>query len=182
MHKSRRRALIASAVVAGLAVTSLAWTSATAAKPGAEGATAPTSSVIVLLHNQHTDLPAAKGMSSPRALAAQRDQAPLLASARAMGARNLHQFSVVNGFAATVTAAEANRLAADPSIAGILPDRPIPRRVDLPRTDAPAAGRATAAAATSNTANSQICPTDPAHPLLEPEALQTTHTAFTDPN
>src|SRR2546426_162460 len=78
MHKSRRRALIASAVVAGLAVTSLAWTSATAANPGAAGANAPTRSVIVLLRNQHTDLQAAKGVSSPRALAAQRDQGPLL--------------------------------------------------------------------------------------------------------
>jgi hypothetical protein len=27
-----------------------------------------------------------------------------------------------------------------------------------------------------------VCPTDPSKPLLEPEALQTTHTAFEDPN
>src|SRR6478672_3686822 len=150
MHKSRRRALIASAVVAGLAVTSLAWTSATAANPGAAGADAPTRSVIVLLRNQHTDLQAAKGMSSPRALAARHDQAPLLASARAMGARNLRQFSIVNGFAATVTAAQADRLATDPSVAGIFPDRPIPRPADLAAAGGPAARSGTATPSTAD--------------------------------
>src|SRR5262249_53998101 len=151
MHKSRSRALIASAVVAGLAVTSLAWTSATAASPGAAGAAAPTRSVIVLLRDQHTDLQAAKGMSSPRALAAQRDQAPLLASARAMGVRNRRRSSIANGFAAPVPAAQASQLAADPSVAAISPDRPMPRPADLPdATGAAATGHGTAAANAAN--------------------------------
>jgi hypothetical protein len=68
-------------------------------------------------------------------------------------------------------------------VAGIFPDRPIPRPADLPDATGTAAGHGTATSSTAapSTATSQICPTDPSQPLLEPEALQTTHTAFTDP-
>ncbi len=170
MPRARRRLLLASAVAVGLAASSIAWTSATAAS-GTASASQPQHNFIVVLRDQHTNLAISKGMRSARAQATQRDQAPLLASASKMGARNVRGFSLVNGFAASMTAAQVNSIAANPQVAAVLPDRPISRPSIA--TTTPAAGGVTAATDTST-----ICPSDPAKPLLEPEALQTTHTAF----
>jgi hypothetical protein len=99
-----------------------------------------------------------------------------MTAATAAGARNRRGFSLVNGFAASLTQAALDRLAADPSVAGIYPDLPIRRPVvarDSTAAAAPAAGHVTDPDPT-------VCPSDPTEPLLEPEALQTTHTAFRD--
>jgi hypothetical protein len=159
-------------VAVGLAGASVAWSSATAAAPIGGSHAAGSHNVIMMLRDQHTNLAVAKGASSPRVLAARRDQAPLLASARMLGARNVRGFGLVNGFAATLNAAQASQLAADPAVAGIYPDRMVTRPAVTrePSVAGPAVSHAT----------SQICPTDPTRPLLEPEALQTTHTAFTN--
>src|ERR1700754_1457413 len=98
MPGARRRLLLASAVAVGLAASSIAWTSATAAT-GAASANQAQRNYIVMLKDQHTNLAAGKGMRSARVQAGQRDQAPLLADAKKMGARNVRSFSVVNGFA-----------------------------------------------------------------------------------
>ena len=52
-------------------------------------------------------------------------QAPLIAHARSVGARNLHGFGLINAVSATVTPAQAAKLAADPSVARIFPDLPV---------------------------------------------------------
>ncbi|HEY7176219.1 MAG TPA: protease inhibitor I9 family protein, partial [Micromonosporaceae bacterium] len=172
MPPVRGRVLLASALAAGLAASSIAWSSATAA-PSPANTSGPAQNVIVLLRDQHTNLAVGKGMSSARVQATQRDQAPLLANAKKIGARNVRGFTLVNGFAANMTPAQMSSLAGNPAVAAILPDRPISR----PATDAqtPATGASGAATDTST-----ICPSDPSKPLLEPEALQTTHTAFLD--
>lgn len=175
MPSARRRSLLAAGVVVGLAATSLAWTSATAAPAAAPAAAGPTRAVIVLLRDQHTDLPAGRGMSSPRALAARGDQAPLLAAATASGGRDVHGFNLINGFSASLTAAGVDQLAANPEVAAILPDLPITRPARV-RDTAVAPGKAGAA----GNPDPAVCPGDPSKPLLEPEALQTTHTAFRD--
>src|SRR5262249_55553180 len=153
----RSRMLLASALVAGLAAASIAWSSATAA-PSATTASGPSQNVIVLLRDQHTNLAVGKSMSSARVRAVQRDQAPLLTDAKKMGARNVRGFTLVNGFAANMTPAQMSSLASNPAVAAIVPDRPISR----PSTDTatPAVG---ASAATTDT--STICPSDPAKPL-----------------
>ncbi len=176
MPSARRRMLLATGAAVGLAATSLAWTAATAA-PGAVAAASsgPTRAVIVLLRDQHTNLPATKGMSSPRALAARSDQAPLMSAATAAGGRNVHGFSLINGFAASLTATGIDQLAANPEVAAIVPDLPI----TLPDRASQAPATAGAAGAVANP-DPTVCPSDPTKPLLEPEALQTTHTAFRD--
>ena len=63
-------------------------------------------------------------------------------------------------------------------MAAVLPDR------KLPLSALSASDRAGAAAATTPAASPVLpgsCPDDPATPLLEPEALQATRTAFRDP-
>jgi hypothetical protein len=132
----------------------------------------------VVLKNQHTDLTITKGgAASARVNAYRSDQAPLLAKAQSNGARNLHGYSVLNGFSATVTQAQANLLAADPSVAAIYPD------LTIKGTPVTAGATGSANAAPANPPDTTaICPTDPNHPLLEPEALAVTHDAFDDPS
>jgi hypothetical protein len=133
-----------------------------------------TRGVIVMLRNQHKDLSVTRSTNSPRAQADKKDQAPLIARAKTAGVRNLHGFSSVNAFAATATNAQIAALAADPSVVAVYPDLAI-TKAPSSTDEKPAAGAPAASPAGS------ICPTDPAKPLLEPEALQTTNTAFSNP-
>lgn len=154
-------------VLVALPVVTIAGSAVAAPVPpdpaGAPGVRQP---VIVVLADQHdADPPTASGAARRRALA-EADQRPLVEQARLAGATDVRQFSVVNGFAATMTAAEQDRLAADPRVRAVVPDRQMrtaPRRVATgARTRATAAGAA------------PVCPSDPAKPLLEPEALTLT--------
>src|SRR5690242_15504268 len=114
MPPTSRRMLLASAVAVGPVATSIACSA-----PTASPASGPTHNYIVLLRDQHKDLAVSKGMGSPRVLAVQRDQAPLLASARQMGARNVHGFTLVNGFAASLTDAQLHSFVANPQVAAV---------------------------------------------------------------
>ncbi|HEX5496106.1 MAG TPA: S8 family serine peptidase [Mycobacteriales bacterium] len=162
-------------IVAACACTALGLLPGVATAAPSTSAGPANTHVIVLLRNQHTNLPARGAHRAERRRANAADQKPLLARARQSGGKNLHSYSLVNGFAATVPAAEVGQLAADPSVAAIVPDR----LVHLPtvsRPDAVGTSSVTPAALPAGT-----CPTSPDTPLLEPEALALTHTAFADP-
>ena len=77
----------------------------------------------MVLKNQHPDISA---KAATRRQVTGRDQAPLVNRARAAGATAVKNFAVINGFAATMTAAQAGSLAADPSVAEVVPDRMVP--------------------------------------------------------
>ena len=89
------------------------------------------------------------------------------------------RYRALNAFAATVSRAERSRLAANPRVSGVFADHVIrlPHFDDALGAAAPQVG----ALAPNGTPVAGVCLTDPAKPLLEPEALQTTHTAFSDP-
>src|SRR4051794_30225023 len=57
---------------------------------------APARGVIVMLRNQHTDLSITRSAGSPRVAAARRDQAPLIATAKRNGIRDIRGFATVN--------------------------------------------------------------------------------------
>jgi hypothetical protein len=137
------------------------------------------SRVIVVLRNQHRAHPASAADLRARVRLEARERAPLFRRIRRAGGRITHQFRALNAFAATVTGAQRAQLRADPAVARVVPDAVI----RLPRVDdAPGFPSASANLAVPNgTPPAATCPSDPAKPLLEPEALQTTHTAFTDP-
>jgi hypothetical protein len=135
----------------------------------------PERPMIVLLRNQHPEAPPTNGNDGKRTAATQSDQRQLVDQARQAGATHVTQFSVINGFAATVTAAESQHLAADPQVAAVVPDLPI----KLATPTVPTAH--TTAPATPPKANPHVCPANPKQPLLEPEALQATHDAAEDP-
>jgi hypothetical protein len=150
--------------VVGTAVATgtLGLTGAATAAPAA--ASGSTQHVIVLLKNQHADLPATAGSRVQRTNA---DQAPLIARARGRGGKDFRALHVTNAFATTVPASEAAALAADPAVAAVVPDRLVQR---------PTVTRDRPSAAAPGPVSSTVCPTDPAKPLIEPEALQLTHT------
>jgi hypothetical protein len=166
-----RRALLVGATAVGAVVAALTVSSTSQAAPAA-GAT---QNVIVLLHNQHTNVPATKGHSGRRAQILHSDQAPVVATAKKHGAGHIKQFTTVNAFAATLPTAQATALSSDPAVAAVVPDLPISKPADVPVQQA-----ATAAPTTGPTPSS-VCSTNKNKPLLEPEALQTMHVAYTNP-
>jgi hypothetical protein len=83
----------------------------------AQGAGDP---VIVILKSQFS--PAAAGGGPAPSTAATAAQASLAAELRQVHATGIKRFTLVNSVAATVSALEARRLAADPAVAAVLPD------------------------------------------------------------
>src|SRR6266508_5529195 len=137
-----RRMLAASAISIGVVMATLGPESAQAGPGGNAGTNAgqPAQDVIVVLRDQHSDLGLVKGQRSPRVEAAQRDQAPVIATARRAGARNVRGFKVVNGFTATVTPDQAAQIAADPAVRTVFPDLQIRRSPRLASRAGPGGG------------------------------------------
>jgi len=178
MPNQARGVLSASLISIGM-LTAAAYPAAALATPRVTtlaAANQPARDVIVMLRNQHTDLSITRSAASPRVKAEKLDQAPVIAKAKSAGMRDVRGFTSVNAFAATATTAQIAALNADPSVAAVYPDLPITEAPAAAEAKAPATGAAPSAAD-----NSTICPSDPTKPLLEPEALQTTDTAFDDP-
>jgi hypothetical protein len=106
------------------------------------------------------------------------DQRPLVAQVARSGGRVSHQFTTLSAFAARISAGEAAKLRHNKAVAKVVPDAVI----TLPKPANPGTGARAAATAPNGTPVPGTCPSDPSKPLLEPEALQTTHTAFDDPS
>jgi hypothetical protein len=176
--KSRYRLVLAGAAAAGL-VMALPGAAGAAPAPAAAGG-GDQSSVIVILKNQHTDLNA-RTAKAARQQVTRNDQAPLVDGAKRSGASNVKSFSVINGFAAKVSSSEAASLRADPTVAAVVPDRMVPIH-PLTADDTNAIRAQAGLTAPPDHVIPGTCPSDPSKPLLEPEALQTTQTAFLDPS
>jgi hypothetical protein len=137
------------------------------------------SRVIVVLRNQFRELPATRSRIRARINAETTADATILRNVRRSGGRVYRQYHALNGFAARVSSTERAALKASPQVAAIIPDVV----VHLPNpADSSPASTTRHGSVDSNAAAQQICPSDPTKPLLEPEALQTTHTAFQDPS
>src|SRR6195952_796676 len=133
----------------------------TASTAGASG------NVIGVLRNQHSDAPASKSGTGRRLAVVNTDQTPLIATIHRAGGRTTHSYKTLNAVAATVPAAAVAKLRSDPTVASVVPDLVW----KLPTVVGQGAATAGPAAAPGR------CPTDSSRPLLEPEALQLTHTA-----
>ena len=135
--------------------------------------------VIVIMRNQFRARPASVRSVRARVRAESAYRAPVVGGLRRSGARVTRQYRTLNAFAATVSINQRASLRANARVASVIPDAV----VRLPRANDNSRGFASGSS-TLPTPSPQtgICPADPAKPLLEPEALQTTHTAFTDPS
>ncbi|HEX3782252.1 MAG TPA: S8 family serine peptidase [Pseudonocardiaceae bacterium] len=125
--------------------------------------------VIVVLRNQDT-AGRFSALTTARAGAMASAQASVVGSLRAAGGTDVVQLVSVNAVAAQLSKDAVAALRTDPSVAEIVPDVQVP----LLTSPDPKAGPVAVRPA--------ICPTDPAKPFLEPEALSVTHTETDNPN
>ena len=135
------------------------------------------SRVIVILRNQVRAFPATKRKISSRIKTEQHLNTGIERQVGRTGGHIYRRFHALNAFAARVSPTEQTALQHSGAVAQVVPDTV----VQLP---APinASSTGSASAGSGGSGAQQVCPTDPSKPLLEPEALQTTHTAFEDPS
>lgn len=152
--------------------------------PGLSGAavaadTQPlTSRVIVVMQNQATATPATPAQVGARMQAEATADSPVIAQVQSSGGHVSQRYHGLNAFAATVSDAERTQLQSDATVKAVVPDQV----VQLPGpVNAPGAPISTSGPR-DGTPVAGTCPSDPTKPLLEPEALQTTHTAYSDPS
>src|SRR5919199_1359719 len=180
---ARRWAAAAAGVAVAAATTGAVAGPAAASAPSVDPAVALTvdgrglAHVVVVLDDQVPQVSAAAATSARRAGVVAARQAPFLRPARASGGRVTHTYSVINGFAAEVSPAEAAALAATPGVRSVHPDRPVAVRRPVRSATAVrgAGGPATPGVQT------QLCPEDPKKPLIAPEALSVMRVASDDP-
>jgi hypothetical protein len=116
----------------------------------------------------------------------QSGRAALLQELDRVGARSVHAFQVINAVSATISPAEAARLRTDPDVLSVASDQVIrlappaslSKNVASARTAAGSPGSATLLAPKQITPACTLSKT----PSLEPEALQLTDTAFSNPH
>jgi Subtilase family len=121
---------------------------------------------IIILKNQLTRLPARAATAGARVAAANRAQAPIRAELARVHATHVRGFHLINAIAASITSAEAQRLRGDGAIRAVVPDT-FNRYASL--------GSGPGPAITPDLASSgpqPICPSNPAQPLVEPEARE----------
>lgn len=165
MSGRRHLRVVLATATAALTATALSSVPATAA---AQQGTGKSEAVIVLMRSQHPDLKP-KVDAKQRQQAVSADQAGVVADLHAHGATHIHQLDTVSAVAATANQAEISRLAADPAVAAVVPDRVIPR----PSMSGVVAGAQQPGARAA-------CTADPSKPQLEPEALSLTNTENPD--
>ncbi|MBV9002133.1 MAG: S8 family serine peptidase [Solirubrobacterales bacterium] len=122
---------------------------------------------IIIFKNQLSNLPARPGRSArARASAVSASQARVRAELAAVHATHVQGFQLINAVAATISSAEINRLQANPAVQAVVPDtfRHFASLGSGPGPALPAGPNAQAAPPM------QICPSNPAQPLIEPEA------------
>jgi subtilisin family serine protease len=135
--------------------------------------------VLVVLKTQHGGRLATAASVRARVSLQSRERRALIARVSASGGAITRRYTTLNAFAATVSGSTQATLAADPRVAAVIPDA----MVTLPaQTNAPSPGAGSAPSpGNPSSPLSTVCPSDPAKPLLEPEALQTMHAAYMDP-
>ncbi len=135
-----------------------------------------TDKVIILLRNQHPEAPT---LPAGRAARLGADQRPIVSELGQLHAVNLHSYSFVNAVSATVSQAEANRLQSDPAVLSVVPDTVVQAPQSTPQIVAAPTPAKTAAPNTVGSGTPAVaCPSNPAKPILEPEALQSMFVDF----
>ena len=148
-------------------------------------ATRTTSSrVIVILKNQYNAIPATKRKTGTRIRAEKVGNARIMTQVKHAGGSVYRRYHALNAFAAQVSANERTALQRDAAVKQVIPDTVVqlPGPIGDPAVSAASKAPRAASPGTTTPNGQTLCPADPSKPLLEPEALQTTHTAFDDPN
>ena len=135
--------------------------------------------VIVVLRNQLKSLPATRAHVRARISAEASADAVIESDVARSGGRIYKQYHALNAFAASVSSTERSALVSNAQVSAVVPDTV----VTLPGIDTePVSTSVKGNSSSSGSGAQQVCPANPSQPLLEPEALQTTHTAYSDPS
>ena len=78
---------------------------------------------IVIFKNQYANLPDAGRTQTSRVKAINSNQKPVVSELGQLHARGVKRFHIVNAVAATISPAEAARLAKNPAVQAVVPDR-----------------------------------------------------------
>ncbi len=126
---------------------------------------------IIIFKNQLSGLPARGHTAKARASAASASQAAVRTDLARVHATHVHGFQIINAISASVTSAEAQHLRANPSVRAVVPDvfRHFASLGSGPGPALPAMARRIGPRVASPSGQ-QICPTNPAQPIVEPEA------------
>jgi Subtilase family/Peptidase inhibitor I9 len=142
----------------------------TAAQAGRLAADATHRSIIIF-KNQLTSLPAQGASADARIQAANASQAGVLAELRQVHATDVRSYHIVNAISATISSAEATRLQQNSAVGAVVPDA-MRHFASLGSGTGPALPRVGHGHGVTSNASQQICPSDPAQPLAEPEARE----------
>ena len=177
-HARRTITILTAAVAVALSLAGVSTADA-APTPSPTAAANASQNVIVVLRDQLASTPANKHDMSPRRTRATSAQDAVLSRLTGTAPTRVKHFALGNAFSATVSEAQAAALAQDPQVASVIPDRTV--AIAQPT---PAASSTTKPAAVAPPANANgpfaLCPSDPAQPLVEPEALQSIRALTTD--
>jgi hypothetical protein len=139
--------------------------------------------VIVLMKNQPAQAPVGTQAASTRANAIGSAQKPLMSELTTVHATHLKNYSLVNAFAATVSAGEEDRLSANSSVAEVIPDVTIQGGQAEAAAPAATAAKAKADPATSLALHNIPGACGPNGQVqLAPEGLSLTNTASDSPS
>lgn len=177
-HRSKIIAGVVGATALGTVCQFLGGSPALAAPTAASAAP---ESVIVVLHDQATATPANRAHVNARRSTVSNDQNAVINRLTARGGAKpskVQHYTAANAFSLSVTPDQAAALAADPSVAMVIPNK----KISIPVAPKDASATSKAKTAIGVPPSNAICPTDPSKPLLEPEALQDTNTASDDPS
>ncbi len=181
----------ATALVAGQAASAVtvAPASARAATPALYGQMTPALAaalsqhvnqhVIVIMKGQLAQKRVGTAAAATRAGAIHNAQRPFMTELAQVHATHVKAYTLVNAFAATVSAGERERLAANSSVAEVIPDATIQGGSDLPATAAGKSAKASSAAPTLNNIPGACGPNGQVQ--LAPEGLALTGTASDNP-
>jgi hypothetical protein len=191
-RRARRLSLITAvagvtALIAGQSVAANAAPASASAAPAATPALAAQLSqnvnqpVIVIMKNQPGQAPVGSQAASTRGAAIRSAQAPLMSELSTVHATHVKNYSLVNAFAATVSAGEEDRLSANSSVAEVIPDVTIQGGQDEAAAPAATTGKAKADKATSLPLHDILGACGPnGRAQLAPEGLALTNTASQD--
>jgi hypothetical protein len=169
MRLPKLRTCLAFAAAPGLAVAVALPAAAQPRAANTHAVAGATQTVILVLRDQNTNLPA---RSAQRSATVRRQQAPLVAQLDSMGARKIISTSILNAVIATVPSRDMAALAANPAVAQVLPNATISGPTPI-LADGPARG-ATPAKQAGAAVTPPSCGTSTS-PELDPEALTNIH-------
>ena len=128
---------------------------------------------IIIFKNQLTGLPAKGATANARIQAANASQAGVLAELRQVHATHVRSYHIIDAISATISSAEAVRLQRNSAVRAVVPDQ-MRHFASLGSGAGPAFPRLghRGSRGLANGPTQQICPSNPAQPLVEPEARQ----------